>query len=316
MRFKNLNQQALTICNRIENMASQLDVIVSETSNGASIFDFGSDRLGTLNGGLELARICLANLADVSIHPYSNPDFNYPLVQVVTDFPLEACIASQYAGWPFSTEHLFSMCSGPARLSRGKEEILTKFDLNSKEDVALGIFETNQTPSAEDVEEFASQCNVQPAGVTICVAKTASLPGTMQVVARSVETLLHKLFELEFDLRKCRRAIGTAPLPPIGKDDFQSMGWTNDAILYGANVTLWVDDADDLDELMVKLPSCSSDEFGKPFIEIFESFNRDFYQVDRLLFSPACVTINCLATGKSVSAGAIRPDILAASFKS
>ena len=67
----------------------------------------------------------------------------------------------------------------------------------------------------------------------------------VQIVARSVETALHKLHELGFDLTRIESGWGVAPLPPVAADDLAGIGRTNDAILYGGEVTLWVrgDDA-------------------------------------------------------------------------
>ena len=66
----------------------------------------------------------------------------------------------------------------------------------------------------------------------------------MQVVARSVETALHKLHEIGYDLHNVVSGFGAAPLPPVAADDLVGIGRTNDAILYGGEVTLWVKDDD------------------------------------------------------------------------
>ena len=66
---------------------------------------------------------------------------------------------------------------------------------------------------------MADKCGVSPDSVTLAVAPTASLAGTFQVVARSVETSMHKLFELGFDVKRIQHGFGTAPLPPVAKDD-------------------------------------------------------------------------------------------------
>ena len=70
------------------------------------------------------------------------------------------------------------------------------------------------------------------------------MAGNLQVVARSVETCLHKLHELKFDLGQVVSGFGSAPLPPVAKDEIAAIGRTNDAILYGGRVVLWVN-ADD-----------------------------------------------------------------------
>jgi methenyltetrahydromethanopterin cyclohydrolase len=137
----------------------------------------------------------------------------------------------------------------------------------------------------------------------------------VQVVARSVETALHKLFELEFDLTRVESGWGVAPLPPAAADDLAAIGRTNDAILYGASVTLWVrgDDAS-LKSLGPRVPSCASADFGRPFTAIFERYGRDFYAIDRHLFSPAMVTFANLETGNTFRFGRLAPDVMATSF--
>ena len=309
-----LNQQAKELCEQAASNGDALDVRSTTTEGGATILDFGTDRLGTLSGGIELSRICMSGLAQISIVPSPVAGITLPFVQVITDNPVESCMASQYAGWPFSTEQYFSMCSGPARLKRGREELLQQYELTTSAPEAVGIFESQQLPDENDLQEFAEQCSCQLSDVTVCVAKTSSLPGSMQVVARSVETAMHKLFELEFDLKKVQRAVGLAPLPPTGTDDYKSMGWTNDAILYGGDVVLWIEDEEDIKELVAKLPSSSSSDFGRPFVEIFEECDRDFYKVDRLLFSPARVTVINTSSGQTITAGKLRPDLLQSSF--
>ena len=51
----------------------------------------------------------------------------------------------------------------------------------------------------------------RPGAVTLLIAPTASLAGGLQVVARSVETALHKLAELGFDLARIVSAHGIGP---------------------------------------------------------------------------------------------------------
>jgi methenyltetrahydromethanopterin cyclohydrolase len=137
----------------------------------------------------------------------------------------------------------------------------------------------------------------------------------VQVVARTVETALHKLHELGFDLKKVASGFGVAPLPPIAADDLVGIGRTNDAVLYGGRVTLWVRASDDeLMELGPKIPSSASADHGRPFAEIFAAYDHDFYKIDPHLFSPAEVTLVNLATGNTHRFGSPAPAILRASF--
>ncbi len=309
-----LNRMAFELCEQVAGNCYRLDVVAS-TVAGANVLDFAINRTGTISAGLKLAEICMSGLARVDICQSAHSDLPLPSIEVATDFPVESCIASQYAGWAFSLDKFFAMCSGPARMLRGKEDILTALRLESNADLAVGILETNQLPGEAEIEKFAEACSVSPTGVTLCIARTASFPGTIQVVARSVETTLHKLHELKFDLWSIRNAFGSAPLPPIGGDDLTSLGWTNDAILYGGQVNLYVETDDEkIEAIGADLPSCSSPDFGEPFLNIFERYERDFYKIDKRLFSPAHVIINNIKTGHTFSFGSVRTDILKTSF--
>ncbi len=149
----------------------------------------------------------------------------------------------------------------------------------------------------------------------LLAARTASLAGNLQVVARSVETSLHKLFELGFDVWRVRSAIGIAPLPPVASDDFAGIGRTNDAILYGGRVTLMVrGDDDSIAAIGPQVPSSGSAMFGKPFAEVFEDAGRDFYKIDPHLFSPAEVVFQNLDTGRVHVFGHVAPEVLKRSF--
>ena len=93
------------------------------------------------------------------------------------------------------------------------------------------------------------------------------------------------------------------------------MGRTNDAIIYGGRIHLFVKGSDaDAKKLAEGLPSSSSPAYGKPFAEIFAEVQGDFYKIDAMLFSPAMVTVSNVETGKSFHAGKLAPEIVDASF--
>ncbi len=280
-----------------------------------TVLDFGVDRIGTLEGGILLAEICMAGLATVQITGQFSDELLLPMVEVTTDHPLLACMASQYAGWAFSYDEYFSMCSGPARIARGKEDVLTEYGLVAKTDSVVGVLETGSLPDETQIRAFAEACKCVPENTSICAARTSSLPGTVQVVARSVETAMHKLHELGFDLRNVLRGFGRAPLAPVAATDLAALGWTNDSILYGATAWLWVscDDAA-IEKTGPQIPSSASSDFGTPFLETFNRYERDFYRIDKLLFSPARIVIHNVKTGRTFSYGDVRPDILKNSF--
>jgi methenyltetrahydromethanopterin cyclohydrolase len=137
----------------------------------------------------------------------------------------------------------------------------------------------------------------------------------VQVVARSLETALHKLYELKFNLAQVVSGYGTAPLPPVAADEMAAIGRTNDAILYGGQVVLWVNTDDDLlAELGPKVPSSASPDHGAPFATIFGRYDMDFYKIDPMLFSPAVISFHNLRTGRCLTFGRVEADVLRRSF--
>jgi methenyltetrahydromethanopterin cyclohydrolase len=177
------------------------------------------------------------------------------------------------------------------------------------------VLETRKQPPPAIVAKIATAARVAPAGVTLLVAPTASLAGGVQIVARSVETTLHKLAELKFELSRLISAHGSAPLPPVAANDLAAIGRTNDAILYGARVVLAVtgDDAS-LEAVGPQVPSSASRDYGEPFAAVFARYNHDFYAVDPHLFSPAEIVFQNIETGHNHAFGRVNPSVLAHSF--
>lgn len=310
-----INQTAASMCDVVRTELEDLRVAVHTLPCGAEVFDFGVKQLGGLVAGEWLAEICLAGKADVNVLSGDRNIWAGPWVQVTSDEPVIACMAAQYAGWPVKVGEYFAMGSGPMRSKRGREHVLQSLAIQDSSPFAVGVLEADVLPTNEVAEAIAKECQVEPQHLRLLVAPTRSLAGVVQVVARSVETALHKLFELGFPLQAVKSAHGIAPLPPPAKDFVKGIGRTNDAILYGGLVTLYVD-ADDalIKEIGPKVPSQSSRDFGSPFAEIFKKYNFDFYQVDAGLFSPAEIVFSNLQSGHTYRYGAPRPDLIAKSF--
>ena len=313
----NLNARGLRLVERLLAQADERRVELRAIAGGGRFVDCGIEARGGLLAGVDLARICLADLAEVAILPGDVAGRPVPHVQVVTDHPILACLGSQYAGWALSAGKYFAMGSGPIRAAApDREPILGELAIRDESPGAVvGIVEGRKPPTPEVVAGIAEACRVSPAEVTLLGAPTASLAGGVQVVARSVETALHKLHALGFDLRRIVAGHGTAPLPPVARDDLAAIGRTNDAILYGGRVTLFATgDDESLAEVVRAVPSSSSKDHGEPFAAIFVRYGNDFYAVDPHLFSPAEVVLQNVATGRSHSAGRVAPAILARSF--
>jgi methenyltetrahydromethanopterin cyclohydrolase len=301
-----LNGRALRRTEALLALAGERKVAAHPIEGGGRFVDCGIEARGGLLAGLDLARVCLADLAEVAIVPGDVGGRPCPALQVITDHPLAACLGSQYAGWALAEGKFFAMGSGPMRAAWAHEPLFDELGLAERPGAVVGVLEGRKPPTPAVVARIAEACRVAPAAVTLLGAPTASLAGGVQVVARSVETALHKLHGLKFDLRRVISAQGVAPIPPVAANDLAAIGRTNDAILYGARVVLYVtgDDAS-LGEVGPKVPSTASGDHGEPFAAIFARYNHDFYAVDPHLFSPAEVAFQNLDTGRVQTFGRI-----------
>lgn len=309
----NLNDRAAALCDRLDERLPELKISLRQSESGARIVDCGIEAAGGLAAGLLMAEVCLAGLATVEIAvPGDTP---WPLVRVRTDQPWLACMASQYAGWEVKGDGYFAMGSGPMRAAAAREPLFSELGYRETAAWCVGVLETGALPPPEVCADIAAKCGIKADELILLVAPTRSIAGTLQIVARSVETALHKLHELNFDLKDIVSAFGSAPLPPPAAKDLAAIGRTNDAILYGGRVVLYVrgDDAS-LEAIGPQTPSSASRDYGKPFAETLAAYGNDFYKVDPLLFSPAEITFANLDTGRSFTYGKTNPDVLRQSF--
>lgn len=311
-----LNERSCRLADAVVERADELRIAARVLSNGTRVIDLGIDVAGGFGAGIALAELCMAGLGHVSLVPVLIGGEGWPGVQVWTDHPARCCMAAQYAGWPVQVDGYFAMGSGPLRAQALVErELFERLAYSERAERGLLVLESRRAPDARVAAWIADQASLPADRLTLAVAPTASLAGGVQVVARVVETALHKLDVLGFDVRRVESAIGTAPLPTVSATDLQAIGRTNDCILYGSQVRLVVDAPDDeLAELARQLPSSSSRDHGTPFAELFERYGGDFYRIDRMLFSPAEAWLTSRVTGRTVHAGGLLPEVLRASL--
>jgi methenyltetrahydromethanopterin cyclohydrolase len=311
--MRTLNERAWAVADELQKHAEDRRVVVSHIL-GTRIIDCGGAVDGSLAAGLALARACLGDLADVSFVPSPLAEIPGPAVQVTTDHALKACLASQYAGWQVKAGKFFAMGSGPMRAASAREPLFADLEYREEPPCAVGVLETNRHPTEEVVTAIVSKLPTCVEKLTLLVAPAASIAGCVQVVARSVETAMHKLHELKFDVKKIIAGHGVAPLPPVARDDIQAIGRPNDAILYGGRVTLWVRaDDEELAAIVSRVPSRSSKDYGAPFAELYARYGN-FYDIDPMLFSPAEVTLVNLKTGRAFHSGGCDASLLRKSF--
>jgi methenyltetrahydromethanopterin cyclohydrolase len=310
-----VNDRARALADLVEDDADALRVAVSRLDNGARVIDCGSAVRGGLEAGRRFAEICMGGLGAVGFAPLDLHGRWFPGLTVITDHPALACLGSQYAGWRLDRDDYFAMGSGPGRALIRAEDLYDDLDVEERAAAAVLCLETREPPPPAIAAYVAERAGVAPADVTLLFAPTASLAGSVQIAARVVETALHKLHELKFDVRRVISGFGSCPLPPVARKDPEAIGRTNDAVLYGGQVELTVDADDDaLAELVPKLPSSASDDYGEPFGKVLEAADWDFYEIDALLFSPAEVRLVNAASGRSFHAGGVDLDVLGRSF--
>ena len=312
-----MNARAADIARRMAEDSETLGINIITLSNGATLIDAGVNTPGSLEAGRLFAEACLGGLGQVSfsrveyIDPASGSQFWLPSVNVSVSYPHLACMASQYAGWAIKGEKFFAMGSGPARALYAGEELFKKLEIKEQAEVAVLLLEGRKLPGEDVAATVAGKCSIPPQALTLVIAPTASIVGSVQIAARIVETGLHKMIELGFDVRQVSSGFGVCPIATIASDDLRAIGRTNDAVLYGGQAYYTVKTSDEvLAELVEKVPSSASRDYGTPFYEIFQRYGGDFYKIDPMLFSPAQVSFNNLTSGHVFTAGRVNPALL------
>jgi len=312
MTSLNMNERARDIASAMSEESAGLRVEVTTLPGGACVIDAGVKVDGGLNAGILIGEICMGGLGDVDCCPLALGGENWPGVQVRTDHPAIACMASQYAGWAIQVDKYFAMGSGPIRAHvRVEKELFEKLQYAEAATCGVLVLEGRDLPTDAVADYVARKAGMSPGQLTFVIAPTASLAGGTQISARILETGLHKMETLGFDVRQIVNGVGTAPVATVAKNDLRAIGRTNDCILYGGQAHYTVRASDtELMDLAAKLPASTCKDYGTPFYEIFERYDKDFYKIDPLLFSPGEVWLTSVTSGKTYHAGRVNPEVL------
>ena len=289
-----LNERAWKLADDALERAGELRIAGHRLENGARVVDAGVEVPGGLGAGRMLAELCMGGLGHVAFTSLTIGGDQWPGVDVWTDHPAVSCMASQYAGWAINPDGFFAMGSGPLRArARVEKELFGKLDYAEDARRGVLVLEGRTLPTADVAAWVAGKAGIEPDALTFVVAPTASLAGGVQISARVLETGLHKMDTIGFDVRRVVSGIGTAPVPPVAKNDIRAIGRTNDCVLYGGQARYTVDAGDEeLADLASRLPASGSADYGAPFYDIFKSYDHDFYKIDPMLFSPGEVWLN------------------------
>ncbi len=313
--LERMHAGAARLADALAEPGAALGVEVKRLANGARLVDAGVAVPGSIEAGRLYAECCMGGLGRVEVAAAALGGATILEARVAVDHPLYACMASQYAGWKIQVKKFFAIGSGPARSLAAAEPLFERFPMKSRSDSTVLLLETSALPGADVADHVAARCGLSPDRLTLIAAATGSLAGCTQIAARSVETALHKLLELGFDLTTIVSGAGTCPLAPGVPDPLRAIGRTNDAVLYGARVSLWTRTSNEAIERVIdRVPSSSSKDYGRLFYDLFKERGGDFYAIDPLLFSPAQVTLLNSTTGRVFSRGTVDEAMLRKSF--
>jgi len=312
-----VNRIALNLVKELIDNQEYYKVKVLSGPSGSTIVDAGIEARGGFEAGRIITEICMGGLGRASIV------FGYfdgrilPAVNVYTDHPVIATMASQYAGWRVKVGKFFALGSGPARaLSLEPKALYEKIGYRDEADEAVIVFETSSKPDESVVEYVAGKCGVKPSSLYIILTPTTSLSAMVQISGRIVETGIHKLNEIGFDINRIVYGFGYAPIGFPHPDFGRAMGRSNDVILYGGVTFYGVDFEDDelLSRFVSETPSSASRDYGRPFHQIFKEAGYDFYKIDPHLFAPASITVFNIRTGRIHTSGRVNLEILSRSL--
>lgn len=317
--WPSVNTLAQPLVDALVRDAAALRLGVERLDNGVTVVDAGIAHAGGIEAGRRIAEICMGGLGSVSVQ--TDPAFpRWPWqLSVGSSNPVLACLGSQYAGWSLSHGEgkgaFHALGSGPGRALACKETLFGELGYRDRADSACLVLEVDKSPPTQVVDKVLRDTGVAPDRLTFILTPTRSLAGSVQIVARVLEVAMHKVHTLGFPLDRVVDGLACAPVAPPAADFMAAMGRTNDAILFGGRVHLFVTGApDEARELAQKLPSSASRDYGKPFARVFKDVGYDFYKIDPLLFAPAQVSVTVMESGASYHAGKLDEALLGASF--
>ena len=321
-----LNFSALVLFKKLCNEAEKYNVTVEETNSGVTLVDAGINSEGGFLAGALVTEICLGGFGKANVVPIQYGDIVLPSVFVLTDHPALSTLASQFAGWQIKGNEFSAIASGPARtLALKPKHLYEKLNYHEESEVAVLVLETEKRPPEDVIQQVTEKCNVKPKNLFLIMFSTTSQVGATQVSGRIVETGLHKLERLGLDPLLVRNAWGYAPIVPVHPSSGESMGRTNDAILYGGvtNYTVDYEDEKRLVEIVNQAPSSSSKmlqeakrlaEKNPRFLDIFKEAGFDFYKIDPNIFAPAVVSLTNERTGNTFRAGTLDIGVMKSSL--
>ncbi len=299
-----LNRTATELVDEAIDFADELRIGVRHLDNEAVVLDFGVEAPGGLEAGLLLAELRTGGLATVATRLGALEGAPHTHVELSTDHPELALLASARAGWRLPGG---AWASGPGQLLRDDEQTPAGAPEESFDFAVLAV-ESTELPDEELAAEIAEACGVSTAGTFLAVAPAASVAGATALAASAAEVALHRLEHVGGDPSGVRAATGRAPLPPVADDELAAKGRANDAVAYGGRAQLVAEGPiDGLDEL----PFGATAHAGDSFEDLVAEADGDLAALEGA-FAPAAVTVD--AGGELASHGETDEARLAAAW--
>lgn len=308
--MESLNRLSTELVDEAMDFADELGIEVHSLSGDAAVLDFGVSVPGGIEAGLLLAEIQTAGLATVQTRLDEVAGAPLTHVELSTDQPALSLLCAGKAGWEVSVGDFEGLGSGPARALVAEEEIFQRIAYRDEFDFAILALEADGLPDAEVVAHVAERAGVPESGVFLPTYASASITGSVVAASRAAELASYRLSELGYDPLDILSVTGATPLAPVAGSEATAMARTNDAIAYGGQVHLVVEEPFDRFE---EVPSTAREEYGTPFADIFESEDWTFENLPLELFGPAQVTVD-VRGGETRVVGETSEEILAESF--
>ncbi len=308
--MESLNRLSTELIDEAIDFADELLIEVQSLPGESMVLDFGVEVPGAIEAGLLLAEIQTAGLSTVQTRVDELAGAPFTHVELSTDQPALSLLCASKAGWEISAENFEGLGSGPARALVGQEDIFQQIGYREQSDFGVLVLESDTLPGSDVAADVAERAGVPESGVFLPTYASASITGSVMGASRAAELAVYRLTELGYDPMDILSATGSAPVAPVSDSESEAMAMTNDAIAYGGQVHLAVEEPFDEFE---EIASTASDQHGRPFAEIFESVEYDYSELDRSIFAPASVTVDVVG-GDTHVVGETAEDVLVDSF--
>jgi len=300
-----VNEKAYNLLDTIETERKVINVEGGENSNVSGeviVLDIGvtdktKDAGSNVKSGITTAEAATGCIGKISIK-------DGKIYVSIPEYPSIATLSCQMAGWRFKINNEIAIGSGPAKMAaRVPKETIERIGYFENPKKAALLLETNIMPNEETARKILEKTKAKK--VIVAAFRDDSVVGLINVLARVVEMGFYRLDYLKFDTNRAVSGEGFVPIPKLNTE---IMYTSNDALIYGADVTINVNGWDE--NLTDKISSSSSPAYGKPFKDIFTEAGGDFYKIDLGIFAPAKITIIDTKNNKQYVSGHINDDII------